>query len=389
VQYFKYKPDLILLPGGAAASDTVLITNPEGVIVDLVNDDQTGDCVKLEGILSPGFINCHCHLELSFLKKKVKESTGLVNFIGQIVKLRKDHSSKDIGASIMEYDNIMWENGIQAVGDICNDNSTIPVKTNSKITYFNFLEVFDLIPDRTRDTLNRAQQLRSKFIENKLPCALTPHAPYTVTIELYAELMRLNILQNVNINTIHFLESGSEDLLFAEKKGELFDTMNGKGIDYSWVPDSINSAFEMIAPNVTPGGNFLFVHNTFLTQPTIDAMQTKGIIKNSWFCMCPNANMFIENTLPDIPLLMKNELQLVIGTDSLASNHQLSMISEINTIKSKYPSLPINELLKWATENGAAFFGWDHLGTFKKGNKPGAVLIAEKNSGNYSAKRIF
>jgi cytosine/adenosine deaminase-related metal-dependent hydrolase len=100
--------------------------------------------------------------------------------------------------------------------------------------------------------------------------------------------------------------------------------------------------------------------------------------ENLFLCLCPNANEYIGGQLPDINLLRKKGLQLVLGTDSLASNHQLDLLAEINTIQRHYPEIPLEEILLWATSNGAKALGvQDQFGSFEKGKKPGWVLLQE------------
>jgi aminodeoxyfutalosine deaminase len=99
---------------------------------------------------------------------------------------------------------------------------------------------------------------------------------------------------------------------------------------------------------------------------------------NFFYCLCPNANLYIENTLPDIEMLIKANAKITIGTDSLASNHQLSILEELKTISNSFPNIKLQTLLTWATKNGAEFLGFDkELGTIEKGKKPGLVWVKE------------
>ena len=71
---------------------------------------------------------------------------------------------------------------------------------------------------------------------------------------------------------------------------------------------------------------------------------------------------------------------MVLGTDSLASNWSLNLLDEIKTIRKHFPNIPLEEILQWATLNGAAALGMqDVLGSFEKGKKPGVLLMNEKN----------
>ena len=122
----------------------------------------------------------------------------------------------------------------------------------------------------------------------------------------------------------------------------------------------------------------LLVHNTYIREEDIvfakTYSETYGI--KIVYCLCPNANLFIENTLPPIDLLLKHNCKIVIGTDSYASNRQLSIASEIKTVSDNFPHISLIEILKWATSNGAATLGRENvLGSFTKGKKPGLVLL--------------
>jgi cytosine/adenosine deaminase-related metal-dependent hydrolase len=92
--------------------------------------------------------------------------------------------------------------------------------------------------------------------------------------------------------------------------------------------------------------------------------------------LCPNSNRYIENKLPPVNLLHMSGFPVCLGTDSLASNRQLSIFEEINTLLEHVPELAFNELLSWATLNGARALGFENeLGSFEPGKKPGVLLI--------------
>ncbi len=94
------------------------------------------------------------------------------------------------------------------------------------------------------------------------------------------------------------------------------------------------------------------------------------------FCLCPNANLYIENKLPPIEMLIKHDCHLVLGTDSYSSNWQLSIAKEIEAIKKNHPEIPLTTILQWATINGAKALQWDNeLGSFEKGKKPGVISV--------------
>ncbi|MBN2758462.1 MAG: amidohydrolase family protein, partial [Bacteroidales bacterium] len=119
----------------------------------------------------------------------------------------------------------------------------------------------------------------------------------------------------------------------------------------------------------------LLVHNTFSTENDIE--KANAYFENLFFALCPNANLYIEDKLPDISMLCKEKQSLTIGTDSLASNHKLSVLDEMKTISQNFPEINFSEILKWATLNGAKALGFDNeIGSLEIGKSPGINLIS-------------
>ncbi len=97
-----------------------------------------------------------------------------------------------------------------------------------------------------------------------------------------------------------------------------------------------------------------------------------------YYCICINANLYIENTLPPIDMLVEQKANIVLGTDSYASNHQLSVWAEIKSICKNHPGIELEKILGWATINGARALGLENkLGSFEKGKTPGVINILD------------
>lgn len=132
----------------------------------------------------------------------------------------------------------------------------------------------------------------------------------------------------------------------------------------------------------------LLVHNTFIPEEDISFAinYAKEHLAGVHFCICANANLYIENKMPPIEMLMQHGADLVLGTDSYSSNWQLSIAAEIRTIRKRLPEIPMQTILQWATINGAkALDRADELGSFEKGKIPGLVLLDQE----LNAKRIL
>jgi cytosine/adenosine deaminase-related metal-dependent hydrolase len=119
------------------------------------------------------------------------------------------------------------------------------------------------------------------------------------------------------------------------------------------------------------------VHNTFTKKEDLDELRKIRSTENTFFVLCPNSNLYIENQLPPVPLFRDENLNICIGTDSLASNHELSVLAELITLQLNFPEIKLEELIKWATINGAkALQIEDKFGSFEAGKKPGVNLIS-------------
>ena len=106
-----------------------------------------------------------------------------------------------------------------------------------------------------------------------------------------------------------------------------------------------------------------------------------------FFCLCANANLYIEGRMPPVDLFRKNNCKIVLGTDSYSSNWQLSIAKEMEAVQKYFPHIPIETILQWATNNGAKALGWeDDLGNIKNGKKSAVTLI---DNGLASSRRLI
>ncbi|MEO5968260.1 MAG: amidohydrolase family protein, partial [Ferruginibacter sp.] len=162
--YRKFSPQFIFNGKEFLNSTHSLITTEDGVVIDIVNDTDGGEIMP--GIITPGFINCHCHLELSHLKGKIEKNTGLVNFVQEVMKIREepaDIKSKAIELALEE----IYNSGTVAVGDICNTADTIPFKTKN-IHWKNFIEVSGFVDSTAKQRFNAAEEILNLFNEGLL-----------------------------------------------------------------------------------------------------------------------------------------------------------------------------------------------------------------------------
>lgn len=371
----------------------VIATDDDGTIISVTdtggNLTETAGLSFFNGIITPGFINCHCHLELSHFKGLVEPATGLPRFIGAIRNLRTTYSGEPERAAAV-YDSVMAAEGIIACADICNTTDSFGVKKKSTIAYTSLVEVFGINPEAAQRRFEEALTVARAAREMSLRHNIVPHSAYAISIPLMD--MISNYPDGTPLTSVHFMESDAEATLLAGNGGPLLDSYREFGIDASSLslPESHADAVEN---HITRTGNLILVHNTYADRTTVERVNKRG---NTYWCLCPGSNMFITGTPPPVMMLRETDSNIVLGTDSLASNNRLSIVSEMMILHEKFPQLPLAELIGWATINGAkALAISDYAGSIEPGKRPGLVLIENCDLGamrltkNSKAKRLI
>lgn len=381
----------LLFTGHQLLPNAVLICSDNGTIKDIIdNPGDLEDVQRFKGLLSPGFINTHCHTELSHLKGAIPEKTGLDGFIKSIEAIRHTDESEILDA-IEEADREMFENGIVAVGDISNTNHSFLQKSKSSIYYHTFIEVLGFHPERAETAFNKALGLSEELRQKELSASITIHAPYSASQKLIKLVSDRAYEQNDPL-TIHMQESEEENLLFLEKRGKILDRLEGFGINTDHFAPTGFSSLKSTLIHFPRCNRIQLVHNTFTTDEEI--RWATDYSNQLYWCFCPNANLYIEDRLPKFDMFFKENVRCTIGTDSLASNNQLDLLEELKIIEENSHATLI-DLLKSITLNGAEFLGiQDRFGSFEKGKRPGVNLVSvdskeKKLTGKAEVKRII
>jgi len=424
--WIKLTADKIFDGNGFLADNQVLIATETGEIEAIVPLADAGDDIQHHtGILSPGFVNCHCHLELSHMKGVIPEKTGLVDFVIAVMQQR-GFTEDVIYAAIEKAEAEMLQNGIVAVGDICNTAHTLPQKQKGHLHYYNFIEATGFVPAFAQKRFEQAEAVygqmvnrQSAIVNDEQPSgsftshdsqftahdsrltfdvsrftSIVPHAPYSTS----AALMQLiNQHSAGKVVTIHNQETPEENSFFLTGESGFRKLFNLFNIDISFFKPTGKTSLQTYLPELDKAGKLILVHDTFTSEEDVKYVKRQSVIRNretavatpplgdgglTFFCLCPNANLYIENKLPDVDMLRANQCNIVLGTDSLASNHGLCILGEIQTLRYYLPHIPVEQLLQWATLNGARALDMDSvLGSFEKGKRPGVLCISEDLEG--------
>lgn len=399
--YRKFKADELFDGYHFRNSNEVLITKEDGTIEAIVPLEQAGDDVQLlKGILTPGLINCHCHLELSHLKNIIPPHTGLIEFLCSVVT-KRDFAPEIILQEIEKAESEMYNNGTVAVGDIGNTTDTAFIKSQSKIRWQNFVEVIGFTDEKATENFNHyqsvAEELQHKVQNSKHRTVLAPHAPYSISPKTFEFI---NATTKNQIISIHNQEHPAEDELYKTGGGDFLKLFKIFGINESPFPVTGKSSIRSYLPYFNNGQTIFLIHNTFMPEEDIvwanEYAAANGL--KLVYCLCINANLYIENKTPPVELFIKHNCYLVLGTDSYSSNWQLSIAKEMQALLkvvggdtnhggTNHGLLSKEIILQMATSNGAKALQWDdELGSFEKEKKPSVVLLKEDFS---ESKRII
>lgn len=354
----------------------VIVTDDGGKILSIDSRDQH-DPTSLEvheGVIIPGFVNTHCHLELSHMKGLVPTGTTLIPFITGVVTKRQAEAEV-IAEAIAKAEAEMIAGGIVAVGDISNVTDTFAQKSKSPLRYYTFVEMFDFLQEN--DANREFDKYYAIYDALKPPKgsqkSVVPHAPYSVSKNLFKNINATNPSSEITVS-IHNQETQPEQDLFIRGEGAFYDFYGKFGISLHDFKPNHRPAIFYALENMNPQNRTLFVHNTLTTQADIEAAQAWS--ENVFWATCPNANLYIENRLPNYQNFVNTNARLTIGTDSLTSNWQLSVLEEMKTIQRYQSYLSFDTILTWATLNGAKALGFDDtLGSIEIGKKPGLNLL--------------
>ena len=367
-----FSADWIFPVSSPPIKNGVVAVNPDGEIEKVLTQVEAASLglaiTKHTGSIVPGFVNTHCHLELSHMLGQIPEQTGLVEFVQSIIKSRQG-DIEEIKKAMNAADQEMFENGIVAVGDISNQISSKEVKENSKIYYHTFIEAMGFNPERANAIMDYVKEIKQAF--EPLPASIVPHAPYSVSPELFGLIKEEAEKDNAFIS-VHNQETKNENTFFENKTGGFLALYKFLELEISFFTPSKKTSLQTWLPYIKEQKTLL-VHNTVSSQADIAFAKENN--NNLYWCLCPQANLYIENALPNVDLLIEENVKITLGTDSLASNHQLNILSEMITLQ-QYMQVPFEKLLRWATINGAEFLELDRqIGTIAIGKKPGLNLI--------------
>ena len=335
---------------------------------------NVGEVIDLgERVLLPGLINAHCHLDYTLLRGAIPSEPSFTGWIQSInarkAALTADDYARSIAAGLAEAADF----GTTTIANLETFPELADKAYATRMRTWWFAEMIDVrapvAPAAVLDELEKSVRLPGGV-------GLAPHAPFTASKKLYAETAALSAQRNIRATT-HLAESAEEMEMFRAGSGALFDFMKSIGrpmedcgadtplglicdvLDERWIVAHLNE--------LTPGDFELLAR-----APRFHVVH------------CPRSHAYFGHAPFAFQKLRALGFNIALGTDSLASNHDLSLFSEMRQLCATEPSLRADEILAMATVNAAAALGQSRaLGRVRVGYF--ADLIAVPFSGRMEA----
>ena len=328
-----------------------------------------------DGAVAPGFVNAHCHIELSSMKGLFRKGTGMAGFIDQINELRDTKSREEKVHDLTVAMDSLWNQGVVAMADISNGSDSFAVKAAHPMYTRTFLEVFGTEPEDCAAVMDGVRRLKETADCFGIDAAPTPHACYTMSPELVTAVSVEGLKSG--FLSFHSEETEEEEEMLKYGTGKMWENRVKAGMSVPPVTGKSSLLYfidRLLAGHPAPfDEHILLVHECCLDQEGIDA--AKAVMNHPFVAVCPLSNLFIHNALPPIDLMRRNGLKVCVGTDSLSSNDDLNIVDELYCLQRNFPEVPLGELLTWASRNGAEFLARPEFGALEPGRRPGLVLI--------------
>ena len=348
------------LINGTLERGIVVEVDDLGTITNISRHDSIDNIASVEfypGILIPGMINAHSHLELAYLRGAIAEGTGFAGFAREIGRVRGNYTPEERLHAASVADSEMWHEGVEAVMDIANDDLVMPIKERSKVEYHTLFEVFGL----TAQSCDTQCAMASKYGH----ADITTHSTYSLQDGIFRDIVK----EGRESLSVHLLESEDEIALY-NKKGSLWEWYTRMG----WECDFLHYGHpaKRIAESVPTTRRTILVHGCKSTAEDISLLDRHFDIQPTWV-LCPESNRYISGITPPVTLYREMGAQIAIGTDSLASARHLSMVENMRLVG----DVPLAELLTYATLNGAKALGIaERKGSIEVGKQPGLAVIS-------------
>jgi cytosine/adenosine deaminase-related metal-dependent hydrolase len=300
-------------------------------------------------IILPGLINAHAHLELTSLHRQLTRFNCFTDWISQLISSRRDWTSEDFTVSAKAGAALSLASGTTLVGDITSSGVGWMATSGLNLRRVVFEEVLALSPDRADSALRQLNHLLNHSEPNSLQIhAISPHAPYSVSPQLYGRAAEMARNRGMLLAT-HLAETKAEIEFLENGTGEFVEFLKAVNVlPPGWLPPGLSPIRYLDKIGVL-GPSSLLIHCNYLDEESIVRIkETQASV-----VYCPQSHAFFGHEEHPIRQLLNVGINVAIGTDSLASNSSLSMMDEMRFLFRKRKDLDSRDIIRASTINGA------------------------------------
>jgi len=376
-----FHADAVVTGDGDVVADGAVVVDGGGAIVDVgpagaVLPRHAGVVAeRVHGVLLPGLVNAHTHLELSALRGQVPGGAGFVPWVEQMIGIRAEARPEDDSEAIEQAVADLDAFGTSAVGEVSNSMSAVRPLARRGFVGRVFHEVFGIerasLEERVAALPRIVEERVGEWPTPELEYTPTPHTLYTTHPAVVRRFAREARERGSRIS-VHLAEHAAERR-FLE---------NGDGPIPGWYEARLKLRRDLLEwPGKSPvaladdlgalGPHAICVHLTDARPEELDLVARRG----SPVVFCPRSNLFIETRLPPLLAARAAGLLPALGTDSLASNASLDVLAEARALADRFPTVPARDLVRMATWEGARALGREDVGRVARGARPGLFAI--------------
>jgi cytosine/adenosine deaminase-related metal-dependent hydrolase len=340
---------------------------------------QTGELIDLgEQALLPGLINAHCHLDYTCLRRKIPPQKSFSDWIRAINAEKAKLSSDDYIASINEGFAEAKRFGTTAIANLTAFPKLIP-QIQSQVCTWWFAELIDVRePERANELVDRASESLGSARPSGAPWGLAPHALFTASQDLYRRAQEIASRDNILLTT-HLAESREEMQMFRNASGPLYEFLRHIGRPMEDCGDKTPLGLFVGAPGGNALSRWIIVHLNELAESDFELLERSD--SKFHIVHCPRSHDYFGHSPFAFERLRALGFNICLGTDSLASNEDLSLFAEMRAVQKVFPTVSPEAILRMATANPAtALHEENRLGRIRGGFK--ADLIAVPCSGS-------
>ena len=330
--------------------ENVEIVEQHGHITEIRRLAAASDNI-LPVIMIPPLVNAHTHLEFSALTEPIRPALPFPDWISAVIQWRRSTVDGSMEGALQGLTE-SHRAGVTTIGEITTTQQVDPRDLADGCRIVSFREIIGLQRERIPELLGQVEQHLATDTGETIIHGLSPHAPYTVHPELFASLIELAVNRNAVV-AMHLAETKDELALLHDGKGRFAQFLKNIGLwNDSTFPGgrTIRDFLEQLVR--VPRA--LAIHGNYFSDDDIRFIPKHANLTTVY---CPRTHAFFGHEPHPIQRLLAAGARVVLGTDSRASNPDLSVWKELQFVAAHYPEIPIPQLLAMITSNAADSLG--------------------------------